>query len=326
MKILVAEPLAKQGLEILRAPGHQVDEKIGLTPEQLADPAARLSVSTFEAVVERARALTGEPGLGFHAGMHMRVSSHGYLGFAAMTAGTVREALALAERFSVTRTTAIGLSTYVEGNVASLVIEERVPLDRLREFAVVSLLVGLWQIGQTLTGRPLGGVAECSFPAPAWMLPHPPAGARLRFSQPANRLVFDAAILDLPLSTSDPVAMQLARAQCERELATLVEAGSFLGRVRAAVPDADERPRSLDEVARRLYLSPRTLKRRLAEHGTSFSALVDELRHQRALVLLENRALSIADVADRLGYTEVANFTRAFRRWTGGTPAKFRRR
>jgi AraC-like DNA-binding protein len=134
------------------------------------------------------------------------------------------------------------------------------------------------------------------------------------------------SILDLPLVTADPAAMELARAQCDRELAAQAEAGGFVGRVREAVARAGGGFRSLDEVARRLHLSTRTLKRRLAIQGTSFSGVLDEVRQQRALLLLEDRRLALAEVADRLGYSDAANFTRAFRRWTGQTPAAFRGR
>ncbi|MCL4226553.1 MAG: helix-turn-helix transcriptional regulator [Myxococcales bacterium] len=298
----------------------------GLSEEALRDPGARVPLATCAALVERARVLTGEPALALYVGMQMRVSSHGFLGFAAMTASTVREALTLAERFAATRTSVIGTSTVIEGDTAAVVIEERADLGGLREFAILSLIVGLWQIGQTLTGRPLRGAAECAFPAPAYLARVPlPAGETLRFDRPANRLVFAADLLDLPLVSADPVAVQLARAQCERELAALVDAG-LPGRVRLALVDPDGRFRSVDEVARVVHVSTRTLKRKLAACGTSYSRLLDDLRRQRALLLLEDRTLALAEVASRLGYTELPNFTRAFRKWTGTTPGAFRRR
>ena len=73
-------------------------------------------------------------------------------------------------------------------------------------------------------------------------------------------------------------------------------------------------------------MSPRTLKRRLAEHGTTFSALRDDVRQQRAMLLLDNRGLTISDIAARLGYSELPNFTRAFRKWMGVTPQAYRER
>jgi AraC-like DNA-binding protein len=82
---------------------------------------------------------------------------------------------------------------------------------------------------------------------------------------------------------------------------------------------------SLDETARALGLSSRTLKRRLADEGTDFSTILDDQRRQRALLLLRSADLSVEDVAARVGYSDVANFTRAFRRWAGTTPTAYRR-
>jgi AraC-like DNA-binding protein len=252
----------------------------------------------------------------------MRLSSHGFLGFAAMTASTAREALDLAVKFAGTRTSAVGLALYVEGDTASIVIEERTPLGPLRELVVLALMVGLSQISQVLTGQVIAGVGECAFPQPAYIKAMP-LDDWLHFEQPVHRLVFASSVLELPLVTADVVATQLAREQCERELASLVEAG-LPGQIRGLL--AARTGAGLDEVARDLRVSPRTLKRKLAERGTTFSTIRDEVRLQRALLLLDNRALTVTDVADRLGYTEVPNFTRAFRKWTGMTPVAYRER
>lgn len=291
-----------------------------VTFEALADPTMRVPLRVCEAIAMRAHQLTGEPGLGFHLGVQMRLSSHGFLGFAAMTAGTAREALDLAVRFSGTRTSAIGLALYVEGETASIVIEERTPLGGLRELAVLGLIVGIWQLGRSLTGAPLDGVGECAFPEPAYVRALPLDG-RLRFVQPVHRMVFASSILDLPLTSADAVATQLAKAQCERELAAIVV--GLIGRIRAQLARADA---PLETIARELHVSPRTLKRKLAEEGTTFSAIRDDLRRQRALLLLDDRRLSIGEIGARLGYSELPNFTRAFRKWTGMTPVAWRAR
>jgi len=152
-----------------------------------------------------------------------------------------------------------------------------------------------------------------------------PNAERLRFECSAHRLVFPASELAWPLTTADPVAMQLAREQCERELAAVVDAG-LPGRVRTALLAQPEASLSLEDVAAQLRMSARTLKRRLAEHGATFSAIRDDVRRQRALLLLENRSLSISDIAAKVGYSELPNFTRAFRKWTGMTPQAYRER
>jgi AraC-like DNA-binding protein len=185
---------------------------------------------------------------------------------------------------------------------------------------VLALIIGIWQLGQALTGKPLDGTAECAFAKPAYALPD---GNRLRFGRSSHRLVFATSILDLPLVSADVTATRLATTQLERELAAVIDAG-LPGRIRSALGEGLDRP--LPEVAKQLHLSTRTLKRKLAEHGTTFSTIRDDLRRQRALLLLDNRGLSIGEIAGRLGYTELPNFTRAFRKWTGMTPLAYRTR
>jgi AraC-like DNA-binding protein len=289
--------------------------------EALTDPMTRVPLRVCEAVIGRAIQLTDEPALGVHLGLRMRVSSHGFLGFAAMTANTVRDALELAVRFSAIRTSAIGLALVVEGETASLVISERVDLGGLREFVVLALLVGIWQLGTELTGQAPEGYAECAFAAPAQIAA--PIVERMRFDRPAHRLVFPSSLLAMKLRDADTVATRLAIEQCERELATTSD-GELGARIRAALEH--DAAMKLPEVAKAMHLSTRTLKRRLAARATTFSKIRDDLRRQRALLLVDNRALSIGEVATKLGYTELPNFTRAFRKWTGATPLAYRLR
>ena len=308
-----------------QVPAAALTRGLPITAAALDAPATRVPIAVCAEVVARAHRLTREPALALYAGWQMRLSSHGYLGFAAMTAPTLRAAIDLAVRYAATRTTAIGLVLVEAGADAALVIEERAPLGALREFAVLSLAAGLWQLGRALTGQPLVGTAECGFAAPAFLAQVPFAAGMLRFDRPQHRLRFARALLDLPITSADPVALELARGQCERELAAIVDAG-LPTRVRTAVAARLDRGAPLPTVAKELRMSTRTLKRKLAEHDTTFSALRDDQRRQRALLLLENRELSIGEIATKLGYSELPNFTRAFRKWTGMTPNAYRER
>jgi AraC-like DNA-binding protein len=302
----------------------QLLEGVGLDVASLSAPAARVSLPVLVAIIDRARVLTAEPALGVYFGMQMRISTHGYLGFAAMTASTVREALELAVRFAPTRTSAIALRLVVDGDAASVVIDEQADFGTARDVFVLALLVGIWQIGNALTGRELTGQAELAFAEPPWFARF--AGTiDVRFGQPSNRLVFDAAVLDLPLTMADREALQLAREQCERALEALGIDGRLAPRVRNLLSREPSPPRSLEDVAAELRLSPRTFKRKLAAEGVAYSALVEEHQREKALLLLRSRELSVDAVAERLGYADVTSFSRAFRRWTGTTPAAYRR-
>jgi len=301
---------------------------LDLRADSLADPEARLPIATVAKLVERARSLTAEPALGFYLGLQMRISAHGYLGFAAMTAANVREALELAVQFAPTRTTALAVRLSIEGNPASVIVEERADFGTARDVVLFALLIGIWQIGQALTGKALTGSAEVAFPEPEYMARFAPFAPPVRFAQPLNRLVFDASVLDLPLTMADPAALRLAREQLERELDALGIGGNVAGRVRALLAKKlpKEGFRSLEEVAAEIHVSPRTLKRKLAMEGAAFSELLEEQQRDRALSLLLSTELAIDEIAERVGYSDAANFTRAFRRWTGSTPAAYRKK
>jgi AraC-like DNA-binding protein len=298
---------------------------IAVEERELTDPSKRLPVDVLVQLVERARALTGEPGLGVYFGLRMQAASHGYLGFAAMTASTLGEALDLATRFAPMLTNAFTLSFERSGSSASLIIEEEADLGPARDAILLALVIGLWRIGCTLTGVELPGRTELAFAEPAYFARFRTGAAHVSFGKPKNVLQFDAAILDYPLASADPAALQLVREQCEQALLALGFEGRVVARVRGAVSKAGGGFRTLEEVAARLKLSTRTMKRKLANAGISYLGLLDEARLERARRLLASEGPSVDEIASTLGYSDTANFTRAFRRWTGTTPAAYRR-
>jgi AraC-like DNA-binding protein len=297
----------------------------GVDECELSDPSRRLPVDRIAELVERARALTGEPGLGMYFGLRMQAASHGYLGFAAMTASTLGEALDLATRFAPMLTNAFSLELRRAGTTATLVVQEEADLGAARDAILLALVIGIWRIGCTLSGVELPGTAELAFPEPTYFARFRPGVAHVQFGRDENRLVFDRSVLDYPLATADPAALSLAREQCERAIEALGFEGRVVARVKSLIPKAGGGFRSLEDVASRLKLPPRTLKRKLAAAGTGYLALLDEARLGRAERLLEATDKSIDEVAALLGYSDTANFTRAFRRWTRSTPAAYRR-
>ena len=300
--------------------------------ESLEDPFERLPADTMNDLLQRARELTGEPALGYSLGLQKRASVYGYLGFAVTSASSLGEALALALRYAPMFSTALTLELKLEpaaggaGSVASLQIHEQTDLGPARDIILISLVVGLHAIASTLTGRnDREATVELAIPEPDYPAKVSPLLPTLRFGQPAHRLVFDAALLDLPIVTADRTALSLAQTLCERALDELGFDAELEDRVRQLFAGEGAGFRSLEEVARLLHMSQRTLKRRLAARGVSFSALIEQERRKQALVLLRQPRLSIDDVAERLDYSTASTFVRAFHRWMGTTPAAYRR-
>jgi AraC-like DNA-binding protein len=296
----------------------------GLTEQRLVEDVARVPLASYLSVVRKARELTSEPGLGFCMGLNARVSAFGHLGFAAMSAATVREAIDLAIQFAPMVSTAMVLHLKVESGVASIIVEDRVELGDVRDVVILARLAALWSIGFALTGEDLKGTAEVTIAEPPYHARFAHLVPPLRYGQPTNRIVMKAEALDVPLIMADPVALRLARERCERTLDSLSSGGRLVRTVRQLLTNPAGGYRSLEEIASEVHVSPSTLKRRLLLQGHSMSQLLQEERRDRALLLLRSSTLSIEEVSERLGYWSVQNFVRAFRRWTGLTPSAYR--
>ncbi len=297
----------------------------GLSEQDVSVPHARLPHSLHLAILERARALTAEPALGVFWGLQIRGSVFGFLGFATTSAATLRGAIELAIQFAPLASTAEGMHLHVDGNRASLFLDEHVDDGSVRDVITLARLVSLWRIGEAITGRDLHASAEVAFPEPEYFARFAHMAPPVRFNRPATRALMDTSALDYPLVNADPMALRLAADQCARELASVSGGGRLIRQVRSLVWNGQRGLRSPSEVASAMHMAPRTLRRKLESQGYSLSALVDQERRDRALSLLGSPDLSLAQVAEHLGYRNVQSFDRAFRRWTGTTPAAYRR-
>lgn len=308
-------------------PASQLLEGSSIRPEDLLSPLWQLDHSEFSCLLKRAVALTGEPGLGFHIGLQMKVSGHGLLGYAALFAGNLREALQIGLDFIRLQSSTISLRLEVDVATAHLYVEEPMADYPLGDIGTIFTLLGLATMAEALTGQRLTGHADVSFSRPDYydrfshLLP-----GTVAFDQPCTRLSFNADYLALPLRMADPVAARLAREQCKQALHTLAGRDDLASLVRELAYDETMGCRPMEDVAEHLHMSSRTLQRQLALAGTSYSAIIDELRLHKARVMLRRGDFSIEQVADRLGYTDATNFSRAFRRWTGESPRHYRRR
>jgi len=150
-------------------------------------------------------------------------------------------------------------------------------------------------------------------------------GCKIRFNASADVLVFDEKVLAEPFVTHSPDLLAIITPGLEAELARHRGNTSVVEDVRTALRKriSVERP-SVAKVAKELALSSRSLQRRLEELGTSYQAVLGDVRRETALRLLESTDLDAGQVAFLLGFAELNSFTRAFRAWEGTTPSRWR--
>ncbi len=317
---LLVEVVARFGIS-----PEQLLEGSGIAPQQMLNMLWHLDEAVFSRLLKRALKLTAEPGLGFHLGMQMKVSCHGLIGFAAMIAADVREALEIAEQFVQIQSSTLKLRLEVEQDTAYFYFEHLPDDQAFAAVIPIFLLLGFALMGEAVTGQRLTGSADVQFARPDYFdrFEHLLPGT-LNYSQPHTRMIFAASTLDLPLIMADASTARIAREQCKRVLNSLLGSTRISHLVRDLIYDEALGFSSMVEVAAKLHMSERTLQRQLESEGENFRAMVDALRQQKAFTLLKRRELTLEFIAEKLSYTDVNSFTRAFKRWTGTSPGKYR--
>jgi len=151
-------------------------------------------------------------------------------------------------------------------------------------------------------------------------------GARVRFNQPVNRLVFGSQLMDIPHPLADPELCEVLEHHAQRSLSVSIDQKYPLGEIRKAlVHNLANARASLGELSMELGLSSRSLQRKILENGMTFRRLLDSVRQERATHLLQNAGLSIKEIASMLNFSDISSFSHAFYRWTGSTPTDYRK-
>lgn len=306
--------------------------KAGVGPQPLADDTQGLTVRQCTDLMALVQGATCVPALGYEMGLRTPGTAHGLYGLGILSSANPQEALQLAERFTQVRNPTFGVAWSAQGDWVTVSLLDLMPTAPMRHASVEWVLLSMVQMGETLMGPMTGNAraaCELSFP---WAQPpyHADYASRLppcRFHATGATLRFPAPWLTRQLAGAAAASVSLARTSCERELALVAASGNVASRVRSLLSAgfaAGAYP-SREAMAGMLSVSVSTLKRQLAFEGTRFSALLDEVRLGEAQRLLRHAALPVGDVAARLGYENTANFTRAFKQWSGLTPSAWRR-
>ena len=296
----------------------------GLTRQDVEASDLRVPVALAASIIERAlRDLPAD--IGLELGSRQHIGNFGLVGLAMSTAATFGDALQIGLRF----TPVVGnLMRFValpppRPDVLLLGAEQTAGSPAIAHFVTEEFLSSCLALAAGLLGRPLRPLAlEFAYPQPAHVDRYRQVfDCPLMFGQPHNRLLLDVAVLATPLPTHNPIASWQVLALCEAQMPQPDQRGSASAGVARLLGAALADNPKLAEIAERLHVSERTLRRQLRQEGTSFHAIHDRLRIERALALLQEPRLSIAAVGAQVGFRDPREFRRAFKRWTGATPS-----
>jgi len=292
----------------------------------ILDPDSRIPMAIAHTMLNTTVEFFNDPDYGLKAGRTMSRGDVGVLDYALYSSATVREAIDIAARYIRLVNDGLDLQLEFEGDQAIIRLESKVVLPRYAEDFQLSAFYKVHS--ETL-------FVDTSLMEFWFVHPKPEdtseytrtfGSAILRFSAPYCGIAFKKEFLNLPLKSADAKLHSVIRKYAEIMLAELPRAHNLTEEVRKLITDQLARGQpKLQDIAHRLHMSTRTLGRRLEEEGTSFSAILEDLRQRLSYRYLNSQNLSISEIAFLLGFSHPVTFFRAFKRWTGQTPREYRR-
>jgi AraC-like DNA-binding protein len=290
------------------------------------DPACRISATVVNDMAVNQVSVTGDADLGLKAARAMPLGRAGPLDYAIHSAATVRESVAVADRYIRMYSDALTVRLDANDSRAVVTLAMSTPAPR----PILDFTMGAWYANHIR--RPLAGAGgvECWFshPRPSNTTEYERSfeGAALRFDAPSYGFAFEREYLEAPLPCADASLHALLCEHVQTTLERFARRQTLIDQVREIVSrDLLDGAPTVFTVADELRTSARTLGRRLERQGTTFSAIVDGLRQELARQYVIRDDLGFTDIASQLGFSHVESFFRAFRRWTGRTPLKYRR-
>ena len=297
-----------------------------------------IALSELKQLYRNFNALAPDASWTARMGQQFSIGAHGPLGFAALSAPTLGDALNVIAELTASRYTAIHATTYATDSHYVLAFEDTSGEEDFGRWMVEVLLKIFEELLAALLGHPVGKNVSITFAHSA-----PPDASALcdiyqsqvRFDSPENSISVPWAWRSLPSPLYDEALYRANVIKCREIIAQRQHSQSIAYRVHSRLAQHFDRqllreaeptpPPTLDQVADEFHLSPRTLIRQLHRDSHSFKQILENKRRDYAQELLRDARLSVADIAELLGYREAANFSRAFRRWFGCSPAAWRR-
>ncbi|HYD58747.1 MAG TPA: AraC family transcriptional regulator [Noviherbaspirillum sp.] len=299
-----------------------------LRREHFSHPDTLLSYGQLAVIISRALQLTGNPRLGLHFGSRIRLSHQAELGMAYASAPTLRAAHQVTMRYQKLLGSAFDLRIVAKPDHVAIVASKLVPLAERYCFNQESWLSAIARLTAMVMEKRIEEMEleiEFDYPAPKDVQPfHAVFGDRVRFGRSTCQVLIPRRLLDEPLPGSAPAQFRLALDQCEKALGRNRIPQSLPARIRQLLQENLAEPLSAQSVAQRLNLSVRTMHRRLDELGSSYRDLLRDTRFETAAGLLSESNLPVTVIAHRAGFSDLSNFTKAFREWAGVTPGRYR--
>ena len=313
----VLEPHGVSRAQLLRNTGAQALEAQGVL---------NLTARQLDTACTNALELSKDSQLGLRFGSLISIASQGIFGYALMTSATIGDALKLLVRYNRVILPSIGIELQQHKTELELWVRAAHLPQALQRFYTEVLYAAIVNSGSILLGRQTAIInLQFDYSRPADLTQYQAIfGDEVRFNAVRSAMFFENASLDSPISTSNPVARDIFRRECDRLISRDSEAGMVSERVQQILLQAGSEFPTSARVAGQLHMSESTLQRHLAKEGNRYQQLLDKVRYRLAMEYLDGTNLPVTEIASLLGFSDATNFRRSFKRWSQTTPSAIR--
>ena len=299
---------------------------LGIVLPDSGEEFVHLPLSTFRRMVIEGQSLTDPSSFGLQVGQRLLVNSHGMLGYAAMNSASLRQLTGLIEQFLLLRTDLFTLTHEIAGDEFRVVFHEIDGLGEARPWVLETIILAVKNVYDFIS------MGDCPVSYAAFAIPPAFNAGRIRaflkcevrFGSAWSGFALPVSSVDRPLRMANAGSFADATKRCLEEFNARHGKTKLRDRVRRMLLNSVGNFPTLETTASGFNLTPRTMHRQLLREGTSFKDLLDETRHALALRYLQSDDMSVQEIAYALGYSDAANFRRAFKRWEGVAPKDYR--
>lgn len=316
----------------VRGLGHDPEpllEHFRIQAETLASPDTRISIPRFMRLGYQAMTETQAPWLGLEMGRVGQPSHLGVAGLLALTAPTLKDACQAVTHYELLSSyNSRGASSFsIQGNKAYLRFYSINPYNDFNMFVVDSVLAGWHKLLIDITGQgKLVSAIDIEFPAPSYADKYSEYfSCPVRFNAEHNQLVINCEALPTAVIQNCASVHEGLKRIADKELEQVRFGVSVRESVARTIgPMLNGATPELDAVARKLNMASWTLRRRLQAEDVTFQQVLNETRQSLAESYVRETSLTLGEIAYVLGFGSAAAFQRAFKRWTGEAPGRFR--
>ena len=310
-------------------PPREILKNVNLTADEVHSPKSRISLADLTTASKNAIRLSSDRHLPYRVGASIHISTYGMYGFAILCCPDFRRTMAFAAQYHELAAPLATIEFNEEKGFGSWTIEPNVhaAIDPQVYRFITEMQIGI----HISLMRDIMGAAftpdqiTLAYPeGDDFSLPADEIGCHVCFASQLNQIVFRSAWLDQAARLGNRTTYPMIVAICDDLLNDLKSRVGIAGEIRALLLRDIANPPTLAAVAQLLEMSDRSLRRQLGQQGVSFRGLLDELRTHIALKYLRTTKLANEDIALALGFSDAANFRRAFRRWTNKSPSDIR--